>query len=416
MTSPTAPLDVAAVRADFPILGREVNGHPLVYLDNAATAQKPRAVIEALVRYYRGLQRQRPPGRAHPGRGGHRGLRGGPRQGRGVRPRRRRARPGFHPQRDRGDQPGRAGLGSRLPAARRRDRRDRDGAPLQPGALADGRRGDRRPPAGRAGRGRERPARRVRIARPPGRPHAPGRPDPLLERAGDDQPGRADRGGRPRARRARPGRRGPERAAPADRRGRARGRLRGPLRPQDVRADGRRRALGPARAARGHAAVHGRRVDDPRGLDSTAPPGTTPRGASRPAPPTWPTRSGWARPSTTSRPWDGPRQGARGRRHRPRPHAPRRDSPAWASTGPRCRARGGMVVASPWATFHPHDVGPVLDAEGIAIRVGHHCAKPLMRRLGVQATTRATFYLYTTPDEVDALVDGLESGQAVLRP
>src|SRR5437588_5683037 len=47
-----AALDVAAIRADFPILAREVNGHPLVYLDNAATSQKPRAVIDALVRYY----------------------------------------------------------------------------------------------------------------------------------------------------------------------------------------------------------------------------------------------------------------------------------------------------------------------------------------------------------------------------
>src|SRR5438046_3590997 len=50
--SKTAALDIAAIRADFPILHQQVNGHPLVYLDNAATSQKPRQVIEALVRYY----------------------------------------------------------------------------------------------------------------------------------------------------------------------------------------------------------------------------------------------------------------------------------------------------------------------------------------------------------------------------
>jgi cysteine desulfurase/selenocysteine lyase len=56
---------------------------------------------------------------------------------------------------------------------------------------------------------------------------------------------------------------------------------------------------------------------------------------------------------------------------------------------------------------HPHDVGQVLDDLGIAVRVGHHCAWPLMRRFGVPATTRASFYLYNTLDEVEALVDGV---------
>jgi cysteine desulfurase / selenocysteine lyase len=50
----------------------------------------------------------------------------------------------------------------------------------------------------------------------------------------------------------------------------------------------------------------------------------------------------------------------------------------------------------------------VLDSDGIAVRAGHHCAKPLLRRLGVQATTRASFYLYSTTEEVDALVAGLD--------
>jgi cysteine desulfurase/selenocysteine lyase len=57
---------------------------------------------------------------------------------------------------------------------------------------------------------------------------------------------------------------------------------------------------------------------------------------------------------------------------------------------------------------HPHDLSQILDEEGIAIRSGHHCTQPLMRRLGVAATARASFYLYNTEEEVDALVGALE--------
>ena len=56
---------------------------------------------------------------------------------------------------------------------------------------------------------------------------------------------------------------------------------------------------------------------------------------------------------------------------------------------------------------HPHDVGQLLDSRGIAVRGGHHCARPLHERFGVQSSTRASFYLYTTKAEIDALVDGL---------
>ena len=62
---------------------------------------------------------------------------------------------------------------------------------------------------------------------------------------------------------------------------------------------------------------------------------------------------------------------------------------------------------------HPHDVGTILDADGIAIRGGHHCAQPLMNRLGVVATARASFAAYNTFDEVDALIDGLRRVQRV---
>ncbi|MBI1853870.1 MAG: aminotransferase class V-fold PLP-dependent enzyme, partial [Planctomycetes bacterium] len=56
---------------------------------------------------------------------------------------------------------------------------------------------------------------------------------------------------------------------------------------------------------------------------------------------------------------------------------------------------------------HPHDVGTVLDQEGVAVRAGNHCAQPVMERFGVPATARASFAFYNTRDEVDALVRGI---------
>jgi cysteine desulfurase/selenocysteine lyase len=64
---------------------------------------------------------------------------------------------------------------------------------------------------------------------------------------------------------------------------------------------------------------------------------------------------------------------------------------------------------------HPHDVGAVLDGEGIAVRAGHHCAQPIMARLGVPATARASFALYNTREEVNALVRGIERVRTVFR-
>jgi len=71
-------------------------------------------------------------------------------------------------------------------------------------------------------------------------------------------------------------------------------------------------------------------------------------------------------------------------------------------------ARGG-VIAFNLEEIHPHDLGTVLDRHGIAIRAGHHCAQPLMTRLGVVATARASFYVYNTVDELDSLVEGIEA-------
>jgi cysteine desulfurase/selenocysteine lyase len=74
--------------------------------------------------------------------------------------------------------------------------------------------------------------------------------------------------------------------------------------------------------------------------------------------------------------------------------------------GPPPDRRAGIVSFNV-GNIHPHDVSQVLDWEGIAIRAGHHCCQPLMRRLGVTATNRASFYLYTVPEEIDRLVDGI---------
>lgn len=62
---------------------------------------------------------------------------------------------------------------------------------------------------------------------------------------------------------------------------------------------------------------------------------------------------------------------------------------------------------------HPHDVAALLDERGVAVRAGHHCAQPLMRALGVTATTRASFYLYNMEDDIDRLVEGVEHAQRV---
>jgi cysteine desulfurase/selenocysteine lyase len=58
--------------------------------------------------------------------------------------------------------------------------------------------------------------------------------------------------------------------------------------------------------------------------------------------------------------------------------------------------------------IHPHDIGTILDNDGIAIRTGHHCAQPLMQRFNVPATARASFALYNTVEEVDVLVKGVK--------
>ena len=88
------------------------------------------------------------------------------------------------------------------------------------------------------------------------------------------------------------------------------------------------------------------------------------------------------------------------------------DIPEIKLYGPPPERRAGIVSFN-LGDIHPHDVAQVLDMDGVAIRAGHHCCQPLMQKLGVAATNRASFYLYTLPDEVDRLVEGLHKARKV---
>jgi cysteine desulfurase/selenocysteine lyase len=81
--------------------------------------------------------------------------------------------------------------------------------------------------------------------------------------------------------------------------------------------------------------------------------------------------------------------------------------------GPHDAAQRTAVFSFALDGVHPHDVATIVDAEGVAVRAGHHCCQPLMRRLGVPATTRASCYLYNTTDEIDALVSALGRAREV---
>jgi cysteine desulfurase / selenocysteine lyase len=71
------------------------------------------------------------------------------------------------------------------------------------------------------------------------------------------------------------------------------------------------------------------------------------------------------------------------------------------------------VVSFTVSDIHPHDLATVLDQDGVCIRAGHHCAQPLMRRLGVSATARASFYVYNDERDVEALVQSLARAKAL---
>jgi cysteine desulfurase/selenocysteine lyase len=84
--------------------------------------------------------------------------------------------------------------------------------------------------------------------------------------------------------------------------------------------------------------------------------------------------------------------------------------PGVRTFGPEAERRVG-IVSFEVEGAHPHDVAQILGWEGVAVRAGHHCTQPLMRKLGVPATTRASFYLYSGPEDVDRLAEGIEKAQ-----
>jgi cysteine desulfurase/selenocysteine lyase len=79
--------------------------------------------------------------------------------------------------------------------------------------------------------------------------------------------------------------------------------------------------------------------------------------------------------------------------------------------GPADSENRGGAVAFLDDNIHPHDLATLLDSQGVAIRAGHHCAQPLMRRLGVMATARASFYVYNTRDDIDQLIEGIRTAR-----
>jgi len=81
--------------------------------------------------------------------------------------------------------------------------------------------------------------------------------------------------------------------------------------------------------------------------------------------------------------------------------------------GPKDTSVRGGAVSFWYKDIHPHDLATILNEEGIAIRAGHHCAQLVMRRFGVPATARASFYLYNTREEVDTLVAALAKAESV---
>ena len=81
--------------------------------------------------------------------------------------------------------------------------------------------------------------------------------------------------------------------------------------------------------------------------------------------------------------------------------------------GPRSLDERSAVLSFTLGDAHPHDISTILDSEGIAVRAGHHCAQLVMKRYGVSATARASFYLYNTRDEVDRLVEGLATVKGI---
>ena len=87
------------------------------------------------------------------------------------------------------------------------------------------------------------------------------------------------------------------------------------------------------------------------------------------------------------------------------------DIPGVRRLGPDSADDHAGVISFVVDGIHPHDVATVLDGQGIAVRAGHHCAQPLMRRYDLPATTRASFYVYNDAEDVERLADGIRAAQ-----
>ena len=184
-------------------------------------------------------------------------------------------------------------------------------------------------------------------------------------------------------------------------------------RPQGLRAHRRRRPARARRAAGRDAALHHRRAHDRLGLDRGDALGAEPgevRGRHLEH------RRGH-RPGRRGRLPAGHRHGARARprarARRLRARAPARDRRASRSTARPIPPQRGALVSFALEGIHPHDVAEILGRQGICVRAGHHCTQPLMRRLGVGATSRASFGVHNTHEDVDALIAGLAQVQEV---
>ena len=410
------PRSWRASARDFPVLARRINGHPLAYLDNAASTQQPAR------RHRRGRRLLRRAHHANVHRGVHTLSQEATALYEGAREKVRRfvnaastARNRLRARHDGGDQPRRAVLRQAAPCARRRDRRHRDSSTIRtscPGRCSAQQTGAvlRVVPIDR--RGDRRFRRLPRHARPA---HAHRRARPRLERARHGAAGRRlhRRGPRARASRRWSTARRPCRTCRVD--VQALG--------CDFYAFSGHKMYGPTGIGvlygresllDGDAALAGRRRHDPVGVVRRARPTTTCRTASRPARRTSPAPSGSARRSTTSARSASTAIAAHeqslleyatreARRH---------------STGSRSSARHRTRRAScrsPIEGIHPHDLGTVLDSQGVAVRTGHHCAMPVMEFFGVPATTRASFGLYNTRAEIDALREAVLHAIRMLR-
>ena len=395
-----------------PSLHQLVHGQPLVYLDNAATSQKPSVGARRDSSLLRARQRQRPSGRPCVERTRDRRLRGGARTRARVHERRVGPRDRLHAKRDRS-----ASTSWRGPGATRTS---------VPATKCSSRRWSTTPTSCRGSRCARRTGAVLRVV------PMDDRGELVMEEFERLlTPTNEDGGGRPRVERARHRESGRSRSCAW--RTTSAPRCSSTVRrrshhlptdvqalgadfyvftgPQDLRADRHRRALREGSPPRRDAAVSRRRRHDSHG---------DVRGEhlERPA---VQVRGGYAEHRRRDRPWarhrvpagrglrgrPGPRGGAARQGHR---RAQRIDGVRLIGTARHKVAVVSFIIDG----VHPHDIGTIVDREGVAIRTGHHCAQPVMDRLGIPATARASFAIYNTLEEIDVLAAAVTRARTLL--